>query len=157
MLPSGFEVAIFGPQSLNMKSLLSICVILLTVATVGCKAQTTTPKYDLPVAEFDKLSKETTNAVLVDLRSPVDYVEAYVPNAVNIDYNGKYWNQVIGTLDKTKPYFMYCYAGVSSLEAADTLRAQGFTQIYTLKGGFAAWQKADMPTARHDVNLRSKQ
>lgn len=157
MLSNGIQVAIFGPQFLTMKSLFSICVILLTIATAGCKAQTQTPKYDLTVAEFDKLSKETPNAVIVDVRSPVDYVEAYIPNAVNIDYNGKYWTQVIGTLDKTKPYFLYCYAGVSSVEAGDVLRKEGFTQIYNLKGGFDAWQKANMPTAKHDVNLRSKQ
>ena len=149
---------IFGLQIITMKSLFSICVILLSFAIVGCKAQTaTTPTYDLTVKEFDKLSKETPDAVIADVRSPVDYVEGYIPNAVNIDYTGKYWTQVIANIDKTKPYFLYCLGGNRSAEAAEVLRKEGFAKVYVLQGGYTAWQAAGMPTATHNVNLRDKQ
>ena len=140
-----------------MKSFISLYILVLSLATLGCKAQAVdTNKTHLTVQEFDKLSKEIPEALIVDVRSPVEYVEGYIPNAVNIDYNGKYWLQVVNTLDKEKTYFLYCASGMRSDEAGAYMESQGITKIYYLDKGFDAWVSANMPTAKHDINLRDK-
>jgi rhodanese-related sulfurtransferase len=141
-----------------MKTIHYLCLLSFVLLTAACHAQPAkTTKTDLSVAEFDKLSKETPDALIVDVRSPVEYVEGYIPNAVNIDWNGKYYTQVKGTMDKNKTYFLYCLGGTRSEEMADDLRKEGFTKIYTLKDGIEAWKKEGMPIATHNVNLRDKQ
>lgn len=49
---------------------------------------------------------------------------------------------------KDKPVLIYCDAGIRSGQAAETLSKQGFEQVSSLKGGYAAWKSDNMPTVR---------
>jgi rhodanese-related sulfurtransferase len=147
-----------GTQLLIMRTFISLSILFLSLVTIGCKAQTAQPhKTHLSVEEFDKLSKEIPEALIVDVRHPVEYVEGYIPNAVNITYDGKYWLQVVNTLDTAKTYFLYCASGIRSTDAGAYMESQGIKKIYYLQPGYDGWLRAGMPTATHNVNLRDRQ
>ncbi len=80
------------------------------------------------------------NVQLVDVRTPKEYQEGFIDDAINIDYQ----NQVkfitsFEKLDKNKPLYIYCRSGNRSQKSAKLLLELGFSEIYDLKGGYIAW------------------
>lgn len=72
------------------------------------------------------------DAVLLDVRGPAEFAAWHIPGATNLPI-GKLRAQ-IGTLDKTRPYFVYCKVGLRSYLAYRILKQLGF-EVKTLSGG----------------------
>jgi rhodanese-related sulfurtransferase len=47
--------------------------------------------------------------------------------------------------DKTEELILYCGGGYRSALAADNLQRMGYTNVYSMAGGWTAWQDADAP------------
>ncbi|MFH4094746.1 thiosulfate sulfurtransferase GlpE, partial [Acinetobacter baumannii] len=47
-----------------------------------------------------------------------------------------------------QPILVMCYHGISSQGAAQYLVNQGFEHVYSVDGGFEAWQRAQLPIVR---------
>ena len=43
---------------------------------------------------------------------------------------------------------VYCATGNRSSTAAAVMRKRGFTSVFNLSGGFAAWQQAGLPVQK---------
>ncbi len=77
---------------------------------------------------------------LVDVRTPKEYQEGYIDDAINIDYFDQItFNTGFKKLDKNKPLYIYCRSGNRSQKSAKLLVDLGFIEIYDLKGGYIAW------------------
>jgi rhodanese-related sulfurtransferase len=48
----------------------------------------------------------------------------------------------IKELDRTKTYVLYCRSGLRSARACQIMGKNEFKDLYNLKGGFIAWDKA---------------
>ena len=79
----------------------------------------------------------TPGGVLLDVRTPEEFREGYIPGAVNIPLQTmeKTANVV---KDKDTPLFVYCRSGVRSRQAVSALQHMGYTHVKNL-GGIAAW------------------
>ena len=97
--------------------------------------------------EFEQKLKATENAQLVDVRTPGEYSEGRLLNALNIDWNGDAFESEINKLDKSKPTFVYCLSGGRSSEAAEKMKELGFKEIYEMQGGIRAWLNGNKPLA----------
>lgn len=84
---------------------------------------------------------------LLDVRTPEEFVEGHLPNALNIDVNGPDFEQKIMKLDKKKPVYVYCLAGGRSKTAASILKEKGF-QAISMQGGIKAWKSAGLPVIK---------
>ncbi len=102
-------------------------------------------KQNIPVAEFEQKLAATSNAQLVDVRTPEEYAAGHLKNAVNIDYNGDDFVGKIGKLDKGKPVLVYCLSGGRSSKAASKMEDMGFAEVYNMEGGMMKWNGADKP------------
>ena len=51
----------------------------------------------------------------------------------------------LNELDKTRPTVFYCQMGGRSAQAAAFAAANGFSDVYNLQGGIAAWMQAGLP------------
>lgn len=118
---------------------LSTFVLLLLSASLG-QAQAV-----LEVADFEQKLLQTSNALLLDVRTPDEFGQGHLKGALNVDIRDAVFKQRIANLDKTKPVFVYCLAGSRSAEAVKALQQQGFTEIYDLKGGILKWGAAEKP------------
>ncbi len=84
----------------------------------------------------EKLDSE--DVTVIDIRDDDSYSAAHIPSA--IPANNDNIQQLLKDLDKEKPVVVCCYHGISSMGAAGYFIQQGFQEVYSLSGGFEAWQ-----------------
>lgn len=84
---------------------------------------------------FEESFVNTENAVLLDVRTPLEYNEGHIKGAINIDFQNPNFNSEIEKLDKNLPYFVYCRSGNRSTQAVNAMQKAGFTNITQLEGG----------------------
>lgn len=96
------------------------------------------------VLNTDKFEKElqTTDVQIVDVRTPQEFADGHLPNAININIMGSNFEAETAKLDKDKPVLVYCKSGGRSAKAASNLKAQGFKNISDLDGGITSWRQA---------------
>ena len=85
------------------------------------------------------LSDETVT--VLDIRDPVSFSDGHIDNALHAESIDM--NKFLAEENKNKPLLVYCYHGVSSQSAAAFLIEKGFTQVYSLEGGYTAWSESD--------------
>jgi rhodanese-related sulfurtransferase len=120
-----------------MLSFFSFAVILCSFTT--CRSfVTTTLEADL----FEKTLNQTSEPQLVDVRTPSEYAESHLPDAILIDIKATDFDTlIIQQLDRSRPVFVYCRSGKRSLDAARILEEKKFSIVYNLKGGIIAWEE----------------
>lgn len=71
---------------------------------------------------------------LIDVRSPLEFKENSITNAVNIPlYELKRISNIVK--EKNKKIVLYCASGQRSKKAAEKLLKLGYTNVYNLKDG----------------------
>ena len=76
-------------------------------------------------------------AQLIDVREPNEFEGGHILGARNIPLSQL--KQRKNEIRTDKPVYLYCQNSVRSGRAAQTLRKNGCTEIYNLKGGFKKW------------------
>lgn len=94
---------------------------------------------DLDSSTFEKLLKEDKDAVLIDVRTKGEHVEAKIPNSQLIDIMDPMFLEKIEQLDKDKTYYLYCRSGNRSYHAGRAMIQRGFTKVYNLEPGIIGW------------------
>ena len=80
------------------------------------------------------------SVALLDIRDPVSYHNGHIDGALLLDNSNL--QQFLAATDRETPVVVYCYHGNSSQNAAQVLAQQGFTQVYSMDGGYEAWRMA---------------
>ena len=127
-----------------MKRIIFFVAVLITVNLSQGQAQSQL----LDVKSFDTRMASTKDKIVLDVRTNDEYNQGHLENAVMIDYYQPDFKERLAKLDKAKPVFVYCAAGVRSESAAQALVDLGFKQVYDLRGGMNAWKKAKMPIVK---------
>ena len=122
-----------------MKNWIKITAMVFTLFISGTTLAQTPGFHDVKVAEFEKLANAGKGTIL-DVRTPKEYAEGHVNGSVNINYFDKDFKDQVGKLESTKPVYVYCHSGGRSSKAMNIMKSQGFTTIYNLTGGYAAWK-----------------
>jgi len=78
-------------------------------------------------------------AVFIDIRDPESYEIAHIPGAIRIDDANV--EEFVATTDKTRTHIVYCYHGITSQGGAAFFQQQGFSDVYSMDGGFCAWEE----------------
>ena len=123
-----------------MKKLLKISIGALSAALLlaGCgssSAKKVSPK------EFSDVTKQA-GIVVLDVRTPAEFAEGHLENAVNIDFESGNFEEEVSKLDKSKTFAVYCRSGNRSGQAVKVMSKTGFTNIYDMDGGVIDWVNA---------------
>ncbi len=94
------------------------------------------------------LNSKLGDIQLIDVRTPKEYTEGHIKDAVNINFFDDNFIDQMSKLDKDKEIYIYCRSGSRSGRAAKKLKEQGFTKIYDLQGGFVNWNKNSLETVK---------
>jgi phage shock protein E len=122
---------------------------LLVVGFVGCKGGSPeSENLSLQPTDFQSKLASTSGAVLLDVRTPAEVQAECIKGEINFDFKSEEFKLLVSGMDKTKPYFVYCAAGVRSGKAAELMRDMDFQKVYTLDGGLKAWKEAGLPTRK---------
>ena len=77
-------------------------------------------------------------AVVVDIRDPQAYAAGHIKDATHLDNHSLH--DFIAKADLDAPLIVACYHGNSSQSAAAYLVGPGFSDVYSLDGGFELWR-----------------
>jgi rhodanese-related sulfurtransferase len=102
-----------------------------------------TEKVVLSPAEFQSKIKETSDAILLDVRRPDEIATARLENSQSIVFDDFFATKLSDL--QQKPLFVYCASGKRSAKAAQILRDKGYKNVYELDGGLNAWKEAGLP------------
>ena len=88
------------------------------------------------------------NALLIDVSSQQHFEKGHIPGAKHVALSQ--FDPESKDLAKAKelPVAIYCRNGQTSGQAAQRLVKAGFTKVYWLEGGLAAWSEAQLPLAK---------
>ncbi|MDN4483040.1 rhodanese-like domain-containing protein [Demequina lignilytica] len=81
----------------------------------------------------------TDGVVVIDVRTPAEYAEGHLPEAVNIDVQGADFDAQVAALDPEGEYAVYCRSGNRSRAAIEEMAADGVEGTVGLEGGIGAW------------------
>lgn len=95
----------------------------------------------LSVPELVQMLADEVPIQLVDIRDSTSFNSAHINGAINL--HNENLADYIQNADLDKPLIVICYHGISSQRAADYLHQQGFENVYSLDGGYQAWQGKD--------------
>ncbi|HXC06186.1 MAG TPA: rhodanese-like domain-containing protein [Bacteroidia bacterium] len=123
-----------------MKRTFEIFVFWMVFSLGTAMAQTTslTPK------QF-KQKCEAVHGVMIDVRTPEEYIEATIPGAINVNEMATDFKLKIQKLDKAKTYFLFCGTGMRSAEAVAEMKKAGFLKVFDLEGGMTSWERDSLP------------
>lgn len=123
-----------------MKAKIS-AIIGLFLFIMGCNAQSKNV-HTVPAAAYAEKIKATSNAQILDVRTPEEFSGEHLDNAENVNWNDPNFVSNASKYNKSKPVFVYCKVGGRSKQAADKLSELGFTEVYNLEGGIMKWNAA---------------
>lgn len=96
-------------------------------------------KYQNINAEVFAEMKDQENHVVLDVRSPGELAEGFVPGNTMINFFDPGFREELSKLDKSKTYLIYCRSGNRSGQAFALMADMGFENLYNLQGGIGAW------------------
>ena len=103
---------------------------------------------DVAPAEFASRWGTPPTVTLLDVREPWEINTAAIEGSTHIPMS-----QVpsrLAELDPNAPLVVMCHGGMRSLQVAQYLAGQGFTDVYNLSGGIDAWsQEVDPSVPRY--------
>jgi rhodanese-related sulfurtransferase len=99
---------------------------------------------DVGTLDATRLLNQATTLVL-DVRDKDEYATGHLPRARHIPLEELATR--VGEIGKfkEKPVLVTCKSGKRAAAATRVLKHAGFTTVYQLRGGLAAWREASLP------------
>ena len=90
---------------------------------------------NISVDELTLALKKDPDAIILDVRTPIEYEADHLENAVNFNYLSRTLSEDIDLLDPQKSYYIYCKTGRRSLRVCTLLKNAGFKQVFNIDKG----------------------
>ena len=97
---------------------------------------------EITVAETQQRMRENNDVKLIDVREDHEWNEAHAAGAIHL---GK--GIIERDIEKTVPnkdaeLILYCGGGYRSALATDAIQKMGYTNVFSMAGGWKAWKEA---------------
>lgn len=87
-------------------------------------------------------------AVVIDVREPVEYSGGRIPKSVNAPLSGLAAGLTRLEKYKSRPVIVVCRTNQRSARAAVLLRRHAFANVQVLAAGMTGWQKENLPVEK---------
>ena len=94
-------------------------------------------------AEVEPLLARGADLTIVDVRTVREREQMRIPGSVEVGFEEALSGRL--PLPKDKPILLVCAVGGRSYAAGLALNRSGYSRLFNLRGGIAAWQRAGMP------------
>ena len=127
--------------------LIALTVVVMVAPAYGADEEPPVKNVSkLTVEEFDQKRKEK-DVVVIDVRTPDEFMAGHVPGAVNINIGDKDFDRKVEALDKDKTYVVHCQRGGRSAKAVEKMKSR-VDKLFDFTGGMHAWQQAAKPVEK---------
>ena len=97
------------------------------------------------VSVAETVRRTAGGAVFVDVREDDEWRAGHAGGAVHLG-RGVIERDVVDKFpDKSSELILYCGGGYRSALAADNLQKMGYTNVFSMAGGWWAWKEAEEP------------
>lgn len=97
------------------------------------------------VTVAETLERIEAGALLIDVREDNEWQMGHATDAIHLG-RGVIECDIVGQIpNKDKEIILYCGGGYRSALAADMLQKMGYTNVFSMAGGWKAWRDADAP------------
>ena len=103
----------------------------------------------LGVFYWNELDKITDDDLLLDVRSPEEYANGNINNAINIPIDEL--RDRLGEIPKEKKIFIYCEAGLRGYLAQRILKQNGYESVLNLSGGYKLWKDCNLEQQKFNL------
>jgi rhodanese-related sulfurtransferase len=100
---------------------------------------------ELSVAETRQRLIDNPDARLIDVREDHEWQEAHARGAQHLGRGIIERDIETQVPDKETELILYCGGGYRSALATDNLQRMGYTNVYSMAGGWRAWKEAGAP------------
>jgi rhodanese-related sulfurtransferase len=98
---------------------------------------------EIPVTET--LERIKKGATLVDVREDNEFSAGHAAGAEHIGRGVIERDIIHKHPEKDEELILYCGGGYRSALAADNLQKMGYTNVFSMQGGWTAWKEANAP------------
>ena len=100
---------------------------------------------EVTVADARDRLAANSDAKLIDVREDNEWDAAHAAGAIHLG-KGIIERDIEATApDKSSELILYCGGGYRSALAADVLQQMGYTNVWSMAGGWKAWKEAGAP------------
>lgn len=100
---------------------------------------------EVTVAQTRERLAANPDATLVDVREDNEWDAAHAAGAIHLG-KGIIERDIERTVpDKSTELILYCGGGYRSALAADVLQTMGYTNVWSMAGGWKAWKESGAP------------
>ncbi len=128
------------------RSLILFSLLAVSFAQAGDDGQVSVTAIEVNGAK-DFIARHE-NGIILDVRTPLEYEMSHITGAVNVSVQDESFQDMVVALDPGKTYIVHCTKNPGdgrSSRALETLQSLGFKHLYSLEGGYVAWQDAELP------------
>jgi rhodanese-related sulfurtransferase len=100
---------------------------------------------EVSVAEAQARLAENQNALLIDVREDNEWQAAHAEGAEHLGKGIIERDIETAVPDKSTELILYCGGGYRSALAADALQKMGYTNVWSMAGGWKAWKESGAP------------
>jgi len=143
-----------NPKNLMISAFLGVLIVevLLTSGCIQAETNTTKPETQIPIIEninteevnaLIQENNDNPNFVILDVRTPEEYLSGHIENAVNLDYYSNTFGNNLDELDKNKTYLIYCRSGRCSENTLNIMKELDFREAYNCWVGLTNGNRKD--------------
>jgi rhodanese-related sulfurtransferase len=103
---------------------------------------------EVSVEETKERLTANPSAKLIDVREDTEWEENHAAGAEHLGKGIIERDLEAQVPDKATELILYCGGGYRSALAADVLQRMGYTNVYSMAGGWKAWKEAGAPVER---------
>ncbi len=148
-----------NPRNLMISVFLGALIIGVLLTSVRIQTETNTAQLETQIQIIENITpeeayiliqenKDNPNFVILDVRTPEEFLGEYIENAVNLDYYSDTFRNNLDKLDKNKTYLIYCRSGRRSENALNIMKELDFKEVYNMLGGIVKWKSEELPTTK---------
>jgi rhodanese-related sulfurtransferase len=100
---------------------------------------------EVSVAETRERLSANSNAKLIDVREDNEWEAAHAADAIHLGKGIIERDIEVTAPDKSAELILYCGGGYRSALAADVLQQMGYTNVWSMAGGWKAWKESGAP------------
>ena len=103
---------------------------------------------EINVPDTRKRLDQNPAAKLIDVREDNEWEAGHASGAIHLGKGIIERDIEVAVPDKSTEIILYCGGGYRSALAADVLQEMGYTNVWSMAGGWKAWKESSAPTEK---------